>query len=27
MLKRTKLIIAAKVKLTTPSLSHFCHWA
>jgi len=27
VLKRTKLIIAAKVKMTTPSLSHYCMWA
>jgi len=27
MLKRTKLVIAAKANLTTASLSHFCKWA
>jgi len=27
LIKRTKIIIAAKVKMTAPSLSMFCHWA
>jgi hypothetical protein len=26
LIKRTKIIIAAKVKITAPSLSMFCAW-
>ena len=26
VLKRTTLIVAAKMKVTTPTLSYFCKW-